>query len=504
MINKTKYAILILSANIFLCSAEKECEFLKLFTTRKQDDIKNTDSNIEIPEILQDPNEKTTKNENLKDEPKLDTNKKKKEDITLKKLLNLGLKQKANEEANESVGKITIQNLEIIKKLIKVFESSKLPKILKKIVNTESLIKTYKNDETFQKLSCVEQMKLVLMFWCLQSQMEFDFQNETIEQFTAKITYSNIKKILNDKIDQLINEEKNAKKETSDGNKLEEDSKKWKSYNIFKIGEKENIKDLFYYFIKECVLTSTAILIHKYCALCKDKFGDVFIGENKGEFTDYTYTQKSSSLFNKSDSDDTIAQTQNLFSKNSKYTRICNISFEDITILIGILTKLPDYSEFITQCNNESSNEVNDKNKVAAFQNYKKLLTFVTQKRNEKTLEKNKFDDSVHFYDIMKFFDIKIELNDINKEQSNNIEDLEIVLVNTFGDLVDKVNNNIEGSPKNIKNITFKGKKSSHKVLNLSFDKCKFINYDIDINKLIEEEKINKDEDLDEDSNSSF
>ncbi len=104
----------------------------------------------------------------------------------------------------------------------------------------------------------------------------------------------------------------------------------------------------------------------------------------------------------------------------------------------------------------------------------------------------------------MKFFDIKIDLNDINKEQSNNIEDLEIVLVNTFGDLVDKVNNNIEGSPKNIKNITFKGKKSSHKVLNLSFDKCKFINYNIDINKLIEEEKINKDEDLDEDSNSSF
>lgn len=493
MLNKTKYTVLILSANIFLCSAEKECELFKLFTTKKQDNIKNTDSNIEIPEIFQN-----TNNETSKDESKLDEDKKKKEVITLKMLLDHGLKQKANEEAKESVEGITIQNLEIIEKLIKGFESSKLPKILKKIVNTESLIKAYKEDETFKKLSCVEQMKLVLMFWCLQSQIEFDFQNETIEQFTAKITYSNIKKTLNKKIKELIIEEKNTKKETSEENIPEEDSKKWENYNIFKIGDNEkNIKDLFYYFSKECILTSTAILIHKYCALCKDKFGDVFIGNGKVETIEYKYTQNYS-LFNNSDENDTIAQTRNLFSLNPKYIRICNISFEDITTLIEILTELPDYSKFITQCNNESSNEVNDENnEVAAFQNYKKLLDFVTEKKNEKTLEKSKFDASVHFYDIMKFFDMKIMVNDINKEQTNEdkTEDLEILYAGTFGKLVDKVvNTNIEESLKNI-NITFNlEKKSKNKVLNLSFANCRFINYNVDINKLIEKEKKNEDD----------
>lgn len=506
MINKTKYTVLILSANIFLCSAEKECEFLKLFTTRKQENIENNDINIELPEILKKENDKITNIETAnvettkKNETKLDKDKKKEGDITLKDLLDYGLEQKANEAKEESVEKIREQNLKTIETLIKGFELSRLPNILKKIVNRKSLIDAYKEDKTFQKLSCVEQIKLILMFWCLQSQIEFNFQNETIEQFTKKITYSNIKKILNDKIDELINEEKDTKKETSEGNiPSEENSKNWESYKIFKIGDDEKIKPLFYYFIKECILTSIAILIHKYCALCKDKFGEVFIGENKGEFTDYTYTQKSSGFINKSDVEDTIAQTQNLFSKNSKYTRICNISFEDITTLIGILTKLPDYSEFIESSNNKVKG-IN----AGVFKNYYMLLDFVTQKKNgnEKTLEKNKFDDSVHFYDIMKFFDMGIDIKNINSEKGKNdkTEDLEIVFAETFGKLVDKIKNNIDGSLKNIKNITFNGGKSKHKVLNLSFAKCRFINHDIDINELIEEEKTNENEDSDENS----
>ena len=501
MLKKTKYTVLILSANIFLCSAEKRCEFLNLFITKKQDDIKNTDTNtIELPELLQNQIGETSK-----DETRLDNEKKEKEVITLKMLLDYGLKQKANEVKEESVEKTKEKNLEIIKKFIKDFELSSLPKILKKIVNTKNLIDAYKEDETFQNLSCVEQMKLVLMFWCLQSKIEFGFPNETIEQFTQKITYSSIKNILNREIEELIKEEKKTKKETSEENISEEDSKNWESYNIFKISGKEKIKDLFYSFIKGCILTSTAILIHKYCALCKDKFGEVFIGENKGDFTDYTYTQKSSGLLSKSDVEDTIAKTQNLFSKNSKYTRICNISFEDITTLIGILTKLPNFNEFITQCNNESSNEVNDENKVDAFQNYKKLLDFVTEKKNVEKGKKNKFDDSIHFYDIMKFFDMKIEVNDINKEQTNEDKDadLEIVMANTFGELVDKVNNNIEESLKNIKNIIFKSEKSNHTVLNLSFANCKFINPDIDINELIEEEKNEEGNDVSSDDEAS-
>ena len=506
MLKKTKYTVLILSANIFLCSAEKRCKFLDLFTTQKQDVTKDTDTNtIELPELLQNQIGETSK-----DETKLDNEKKEKEVITLKMLLDYGLKQKANEVKEESVEKTKEKNLEIIKKFIKDFELSSLPKILKKIVNTKNLIDAYKEDETFQNLSCVEQMKLVLMFWCLQSKIEFGFPNETIEQFTQKITYSSIKNILNREIEELIKEEKKTKKETSEENISEEDSKNWESYNIFKISGKEKIKDLFYSFIKGCILTSTAILIHKYCALCKDKFGEVFIGENKGDFTDYTYTQKSSGLLSKSDVEDTIAKTQNLFSKNSKYTRICNISFEDITTLIGILTKLPNFNEFITQCNNESSNEVNDENKVDAFQNYKKLLDFVTEKKNVEKGKKNKFDDSIHFYDIMKFFDMKIEVNDINKEQTNEDKnvDLEIVLANTFGELVGKVNNNIVNnniadSFKNIKNITFKVEKSKHTVLNLSFANCKFINPDIDINKLIEEEKNEEGNDVSSDDEAS-
>ena len=54
--------------------------------------------------------------------------------------------------------------------------------------------------------------------------------------------------------------EKKTKKETSEENISEEDSKNWESYNIFKISDKEKIKDLFYSFIKGCILTSTAIL----------------------------------------------------------------------------------------------------------------------------------------------------------------------------------------------------------------------------------------------------
>ena len=499
MINKTKYTVLILSANIFLCSAEKECEFLKLFTTRKQENIENNDTNIELTEISLDQNEETTKNENLKDEPKLDKEKKPKKVTTLKKLLDCGLKQKASKETKESVDKIRMENLNIIKKFIKGFESSKLPKILNKIVNTESLIDAYEKDGAFQNLSCVEQMKLVLMFWCLQYGIEFDFQNETIEQFTQKITYSNIKKILNDKIDELINKEKDKtnneidKAEANKGN----DSKNWENYKIFIIDEKEKIKDLFYSFIKECILTSIAILIHKYCALCKDKFGEVFIGENKDNIIEYTYIKKEG-WFNSSDNVDTIAKTQNLFSKNSKYTRICNISFEDITTLIGILTKLPNYSEFIESSNNKVKG-IN----AGVFKNYYMLLNFVTQKKNETTnWKKNKFVDSVHFYDIMKFFDMEIDIKNINSEKGKNdkTEDLEIVFAETFGKLVDKIKNNIDGSLKNIKNITFNGVKSKHKVLNLSFAKCRFINHDIDINELIEEEKTNENEDSDENS----
>ena len=522
MINKTKYTVLILSANIFLCSAEKECEFLKLFTTRKQENIENNDTNIKLPEILkkeidkikniETANVETTK----KNEIELDKDKKKEEVITLKMLLDYGLEQKANEAKEESVEAkeksvkgIRIQNLKTIETLIKGFELSRLPNILKKLVNTKSLIDAYEKDGAFQNLSCVEQMKLVLMFWCLQYGIEFDFQNETIEQFTKKITYSNIKKILNDKIDELINKEKNTKKETSEGNKPEEDSKNWESYENFKISDNENIKPLFYYFIKECILTSIAILIHKYCALCKDKFGEVFIGDGNVETIEYSYTQNSW-FFNKSDSDDTIAKTENLFSKNSKYTRICNISFEDITTLIGILTKLPNFNDFSDLCSSKSNNEANNKNKVAAFQNYKKLLDFVTEKKNgnEENWKKNKFVDSVHFYDIMKFFDMGIEVNE--QDQNNNIEDLEFLNVKTFGelvdkvndngDLVDKVNNNIEESLKNIKDITFKVKKSKNKVLNLSFANCKFINHKIDINELIEEKKMNENEDSDENS----
>lgn len=516
MINKTKYTVLILSANIFLCSAEKECEFLKLFTTKKQENIENNDTNIELPEILQKEMDKITNIETTnvkttkKNETKLDKDKKKEEVITLKMLLDYGLTQKANEAKEESVeakeksvDEIRIQNLKTIETLIKGFELSRLPNILKKLVNTKSLIDAYEKDGVFQNLSCVEQMKLVLMFWCLQYGIEFDFQNETIEQFTKKITYSNIKKILNDKIDELINKEKNTKEGTSEGNIPEEDSKNWESYKIFKIDEKEKIKDLFYFFIKECILTSIAILIHKYCALCKDKFGEVFIGDGKVETIEYSYTQNSW-FFKKSDDEDTIAQTQNLFSKNSKYTRICNISFEDITTLIGILTKLPNFNDFSDLCSSESNNEANDKKKVAVFQNYKKLLDFVTQKKNgnEKTLEKNKFDDSVHFYDIMKFFDMEIDVNNINSEKGKNdkTEDLEIVFAETFGKLVDKIKNNIDGSLKNIKNITFNGGKSKHKVLNLSFAKCRFINPNIDINELIEEEKTNENEDSNENS----
>lgn len=505
MINKTKYAVLILSANIFLCSAEKECEFLKLFTTRKQENIENKDTNIELPEILkkeidkikniETANVETTK----KNETKLDKDKKKEEVITLKMLLDYGLKQKASKETKESVDKIRMENLNIIKKFIKGFESSKLPKILNKIVNTESLIDAYEKDGAFQNLSCVEQMKLVLMFWCLQYGIEFDFQNETIEQFTQKITYSNIKKTLNEKIEELINEEKDKtnneidKAEANKGN----DSKNWESYETFKISDKENIKDLFYSFIKECILTSIAILIHKYCALCKDKFGEVFIGENKDNIIEYTYIKKEG-WFNSSDNVDTIAKTQNLFSKNSKYTRICNISFEDITTLIGILTKLPNYSEFIESSNNKVKYIDAD-----VFKNYYMLLAFVTQKKNETTnWKKNKFVDSVHFYDIMKFFDMEIDIKNINSEKGKNdkTEDLEIVFAETFGKLVDKIKNNIDGSLKNIKNITFNGVKSKHKVLNLSFAKCRFINPNIDINELIEEEKTNENEDSDENS----
>ena len=500
MINKSKYAVLILSANIFLCSAEKKCKFLDLLTTTKQDEIKNTDTNIEIPEILQD-----TIKETQKKETKLDKDKGSKEVTTLKRLLDCGLKQKASENAKESVEGITKQNLEIIETLIKSFESSKLPKILKKIVNTENLIKTYKEDETFQKISCVEQIKLILMFWCLRSQIEFDFQNETIEQFTQKITYSNIKKILNGKIDELINEEKNTKEGTSEGNIPEEDSKNWESYKIFKIDEKEKIKDLFYSFIKQCILTSIAILIHKYCALCKDKFGDVFIGEDiKKKYKEYTYKTTTSYIFNSSDEGDTIAKTQNLFSSNDKYKRICNISFEDITTLIEILTKLPDYSDFIKQCNNESNMEVNEIN-VSAFKNYKKLLDFITQKKNEEIWNENKFDDSVHFYDIMKFFDMKIKINNINgkKEKNDETEDLEIVYAKTFGDLVDKVNINIENNLRNIKNITFEEKKSKkHVLLNLSFNNCRFTNPSIDITNLIAEEESDKDDDIDDESDN--
>ena len=411
MINKTKYAVLMLSANIFLCSAEKKCEFLNLLTNSHPHEINNT-INTELQEILENQIEVTPKNE-----PKLNTNKKKKKVITLKKLLDYGLKQKANGTKEESAEKIREQNLKIIETLIKEFESSKLPKILNKIVNTESLIDAYEKDGAFQNLSCVEQMKLVLMFWCLQYGIEFDFQNETIEQFTQKITYSNIKKILNDKIDELINKEKDKtnneidKAEANKGN----DSKNWENYKIFIIDEKEKIKDLFYSFIKECILTSIAILIHKYCALCKDKFGEVFIGENKDNIIEYTYIKKEG-WFNSSDNVDTIAKTQNLFSKNSKYTRICNISFEDITTLIGILTKLPNYSEFIES----SNNKVNGIN-AGVFKNYYMLLNFVTQKKNETTnWKKNKFVDSVHFYDIMKFFDMEIDIKNINSEKGKN------------------------------------------------------------------------------------
>lgn len=500
MINKSKYAVLILSANIFLCSAEKKCKFLDLLTTTKQDGNKSNDSNIEIPQVLQDVIE-----ENTNGETEHDKEKKPKKVTTLKRLLDCGLKQKASEEAKESVEKIREQNLKIIKTLIKGFELSRLPNILKKIVNTESLIRAYKDDKTFQNLSCVEQMKLVLMFWCLQYGIEFDFQNETIEQFTKKITYSNIKKILNDKIDELINKEKNTKKETSEGNKPEEDSKNWESYENFKISDNENIKPLFYYFIKECILTSIAILIHKYCALCKDKFGEVFIGEGKVETIEYSYTQNSW-FFNKSDSDDTIAQTQNLFFKNFKYTRICNISFEDITTLIEILTKLPNFNDFSDLCSSESSNEVNDKNKVADFQNYKNLLDFVTQKKNGTNWNKNKFVDSVHFYDIMKFFDMKIKINNINgkKEKNDETEDLEIVYAKTFGELIGKVVNiNIENNLRNIKNISFEEKKSKKYVLlNLSFNNCRFINPSIDITNLIAEDESDKDDDIDDESDN--
>ena len=105
----------------------------------------------------------------------------------------------------------------------------------------------------------------------------------------------------------------------------------------------------------------------------------------------------------------------------------------------------------------------------------------------------------------MKFFDMKIEVNDINKEQTNEDKDadLEIVMANTFGELVDKVNNNIEESLKNIKNIIFKSEKSNHTVLNLSFANCKFINPDIDINELIEEEKNEEGNDVSSDDEAS-
>ena len=496
MINKTKYAVLMLSANIFLCSAEKKCEFLNLLTNSHPEKIENT--NIELREILEDQIEVTPK-----DEPKLDKDKKKKEVITLKMLLDYGLKQKANEANEESIEKTKEKNLKLIGKLIKEFESSKLPKILKKIVNTENLIEAYKKDETFQKLTYDEQMKLVLMFWCLQYGIEFNFQNETIEEFTAKITYSNIKKTLNEKIEELINEEKNKINNETDKAEAneEEDSKNWESYNTFKIGDDEDIKPLFYYFIKECILTSIAILIHKYCALCKDKFGDVFIGENKEDFTYYTYTQKSSgflSILNKSDSDDTIAQTQNLFSKNSKYTRICNISFEDITTLIRIIKKLPDLSIFRKAATNKGV----DKEAVEkifkeavekffkAFPEYKKLLGFIKEKEKEVTDRKKIKFYKVHFYDIKKFFDQETEVKGIDDTaQKGKIKDETLFSQHTFGDLISINKGIVNQNIKNIKNINTYGKNSEHQVLNLSFNKCKFTNPNVDITNLIEEEK---------------
>lgn len=508
MINKTKYAVLILSANIFLCSAEKKCEFLNLLTNSHPEKIENT--NIELQEILEDPIEVTPKNE-----PKLNTNKKKKKVIALKKLLDYGLKQKANGTKEESAEKIREENLKIIETLIKGFESSKLPKILNKIVNTESLIEAYKEDKTFQKLPCDEQIKLVLMFWCLQYGIEFDFKNETIEEFTAKITYSNIKKTLNEKIEELINEEKDTKKETSDGTIPEEDSKNWESYNTFKIGDDENIKPLFYYFIKECILTSIAILIHKYCALCKDKFGDVFIGENKEDFTYYTYTQKSSgflSILNKSDSDDTIAQTQNLFSKNHKYTRICNISFEDLIILIQIIKELPDLSIFRKAAPSKGVDAPNkgvDKEAVEkffnAFPKYKKLLGFIKEKENEVTGKKIKFD-KVHFYDIKKFFDQETEvkgIDDTAQKQKEKIKDETLSSQHTFGDLISIDKEIVDKNIKNIKNINTFGKNSEHQVLNLSFNKCKFTNPNVDITNLVDITKLIEEEKTDEKNNES-
>lgn len=509
MINKTKYAVLMLSANIFLCSAEKKCEFLNLLTISHPHEINNT-INTELQEILEDQIEVTPK-----DEPKLNTNKKKKKVITLKKLLDYGLKQKANEANEESVEKTKEKNLEIIGKLIKEFESSKLPKILKKIVNTENLIEAYKKDETFQKLTYDEQMKLVLMFWCLQSQIEFDFQNETIEEFTAKITYSNIKKTLNEKIEELINEEKDTKKETSEGNIPEEDSKNWESYNTFKIGDDEDIKPLFYYFIKECILTSIAILIHKYCALCKDKFGDVFIGENKGKFTEYTYKQNNK-WWGNSDEGDTIAQTKNLFSPNHKYTRICNISFEDLTILIRIIKELPDLSIFRKAAPNKGVDAPNkgvDKEAVEkffkAFPEYKKLLGFIKEKEKEVTDGKKIKFYKVHFYDIKKFFDQETEvkgIDDTAQKQKEKIKDETLSSQHTFGDLISIDKGIVDKNIKNIKNINTSGKNSEHQVLNLSFNKCKFTNPNVDITNLIEEEKTDEknNESDNEDSNDFF
>ena len=506
MINKTKYAVLMLSANIFLCSAEKKCEFLNLLTNSHPHEINNT-INTELQEILENQIEVTPKNE-----PKLNTNKKKKKVITLKKLLDYGLKQKANGTKEESAEKIREQNLKIIETLIKEFESSKLPKILNKIVNTESLIEAYKEDETFQKLTYDEQMKLVLMFWCLQYGIEFDFQNETIEEFTAKITYSNIKKTLNEKIEELINGEKektNNELDKAEANE-EEDSKNWESYNTFKIGDDEDIKPLFYYFIKECILTSIAILIHKYCALCKDKFGDVFIGENKGKFTEYTYMQKNNKWWGNSDEGDTIAQTQNLFYPNHKYTRICNISFEDLTILIQIIKELPDLSIFRKAAPNKGVDAPNkgvDKEAVEkffkAFPEYKKLLGFIKEKENEVTGKKIKFD-KVHFYDIKKFFDQKTEVKGIDDTaQKEKIKDETLSSQHTFGDLIsiDKeiVNQNI----KNIKNINTFGKNSEHQVLNLSFNKCKFTNPNVDITNLVDITKLIEEEKTDEQNNES-